>query len=250
MRTYDIAYVSNGVNNYYPAKPLQDMTLEEIRKKYIKTCAKANGEVSVCSKCSTPCPEGKRAIQLIANEVYNDPPIPLYGGKTLIERAKEENEKRRAELEEAGKALAEAQKAIKEKEEKNDVIEKRVLSNRIYIDNWYEKAVASGDPIKWVMKAYNISELKAKQKLWDRRYRMKKEGKEIPEEIKEEKKEEVKEPVDSNLESKLEALMKKQEEYKKQMDNYMKLYNQAKDKYGELKKKADILCNAMDILNE
>ena len=29
----------------------------EIVKKHIKTCAKANGNVAVCSKCKTPCPE-------------------------------------------------------------------------------------------------------------------------------------------------------------------------------------------------
>ena len=46
MRKYDIPYVPNGPVNYYPAKSLQEMTLVEIKKKYIKTCAKANGDVS------------------------------------------------------------------------------------------------------------------------------------------------------------------------------------------------------------
>ena len=96
MRRDGIPYVSNGVYNPpFPATPLQDMTLEEIKKKYLKMCAKAQGDPAVCSKCSAPCAEGKRAIQLLANQVYNDPPIPLYGGKTLIEKAREENMLRR-----------------------------------------------------------------------------------------------------------------------------------------------------------
>ena len=104
MRRDGIPYVSNGVYNPpFPVVPLQDMTLEEIKKKYLKMCAKANGNPAVCSKCKTPCPEGKRAIQLIANEVYNDPPVPLYGGKTLIEKAKEENMLRRQKMEEEKK---------------------------------------------------------------------------------------------------------------------------------------------------
>ena len=98
MRKYDVAYVPNGPVNYYPVKDLETMTLEEIVKKYIKTCGKANGSVAICSQCKSPCREGKRAIQLLANKVYDDPPIPLYGGKTLIERAREENMKRREEM--------------------------------------------------------------------------------------------------------------------------------------------------------
>ena len=104
MRKYDIPHVANPRINYYPVKELGEMTLEEIVKKYIKTCGKADGNVAVCSKCKTPCEHGKRAIQLLANKIYDNPPIPLYGGKTMIERAKEENMKRR-EAEKNGELL-------------------------------------------------------------------------------------------------------------------------------------------------
>ena len=72
MRKYDVAYVPNGPVNYYPVKDLETMTLEEIVKKYIKTCGKANGSVAICSQCKSPCREGKRAIQLLANKVYDE----------------------------------------------------------------------------------------------------------------------------------------------------------------------------------
>ena len=79
MRKYDVAYVPNGPKHEYPVVALQDMSFDEIVDKYIRTCAKAMGKVAECSKCKNPCAEGKRAIQLLANNVYNDPPIPLYG---------------------------------------------------------------------------------------------------------------------------------------------------------------------------
>ena len=251
MRKSDIAYVPNGPKNYYPVIPLQDMSLEEIKKKYIKTCGKANGNVSVCSKCKSPCDEGKRAIQLVANSVYNDPPIPLYGGKTLIERAKEENLKRREEA-----------KAAEEKKE--EVKEKKPKRKRMVIENWYEQAMASPDPTQWIMDAYKISKTKAKQKIYDYRYRHKDEL--SVEEKKEEKKEEIEEVKPEftaketqheskvvstdRFEVKLEALIKMQDEHKKAMDEYMKLYEQAKIEYEKIKQKTDILCNALDIVNE
>jgi len=157
MRSYDVAYVKNGPYNPYPVVPLQEMTLEEIKKKYIKMCAKANGDVSVCSKCQTPCPEGKRAIQLIANNVYPDPPVPLYGGKTLIERAREDNMKRRAELEKAEKEKKEAEQKPKRK--------------KVAIEDWFNKAMATDDPIQWIMDNLHVSKTKAKQKIYDYRYR-------------------------------------------------------------------------------
>ena len=229
MRRDGIPYVSNGVYNPpFPAVPLQDMTLEEIKKKYLKMCAKSYGDVSVCSQCPTPCPEGKRAIQLVSNQVYDDPPIPLYGGKTLIEKAREENMLRRQ------------QKELKPKMSKD---------NRMYIDDWYEKAEASGDPVKWVMDNYNISKTKAKSKIYAWRYRHQ-EPKEVKEEVKEEPKvikEEPKEP--NSIEAKIDVLMKLQEKHKKIMQEYLEQYEKAKQNYEEISKKIDILCNAMDILD-
>lgn len=227
MRHYDIAYVPQGTVVGYPVKPLQDMTLDEIKQKYLKTCAKSNGDVSVCSRCQSPCREGKRAIQLLANEVYDNPPIPLYGGKTMIERAKEENMLRRQKMEE-------------EKKKSKD--------NRVYIEDWYEKAVESGNAVKWVMEQYGITRTKAKAKIYSWKYRHKETEKKadnntaetpIPENTK-----------DESFETKMEALMKQQEKYKQLMVEYQKQYEQAKQDYDLLSKKIDILCSAMDIMNE
>ena len=234
MRHYDIASVKQGTVVGYPAKPLQDLSLEEIRKKYIRMCAKANGDLAVCSKCPTPCTEGRRAIQLLANEVYNDPPIPLYGGKTLIEKAREENMQRR-----------------KEKEEKKVDEPRKSKDNRQYIDDWYEKAVASGDPTKWVMEQYGMTKAKAKHKIYSWRYRH-----ELTEPRTTTETPAVKEvPVETSsgvdkIESKLDSLMKLQEKHKKIMLEYQEQYEKAKQNYEEISKKIDVLCSAMDIVNE
>jgi len=235
MRKYDVAYVPNGPMSYYPVKDLQDMTLDEIINKYIKTCAKANGSVSVCSKCQSVCREGKRAIQLIANEVYNDPPIPLYGGKTMIEKAREENMKRRQKME----------------AEKNGT---PIEQKREYIkwDGWWEESVASGDQIKWIMTNMGLTRAKAKKKIYQYKWAH---GLTKEETVKEKPVEEkqVEEPktisLDANIETKLNELMKKQESHKKEMDRYMSLYNKEKEAYDAIAHKIDVLCSAIDIVN-
>ena len=205
MRKYDIAYVPNGTNNYYPPKPIDELTLEELKKKYIKNCAKANGNVSVCSKCETPCREGRQAIELLAEQVNN---IPLYDGMTLLEKAREENRKR------------------KEKKAK------------VYWPGWYEESLKSGNQIEWLMTNMNITEKQAKRKVAQYKY------------LHKDCKVEEKKEVNTNLESKLETLIKKQENFKKEMDKYKVLYEEAQKKYEEIKTKADILCSALDILND
>ena len=217
MRKYDIAYVPNGVNSYYPPKDMNDMSLEEIKRKYITCCAKANGDVSVCSKCQTPCREGKRAIQLLSNEVYNDPPIPLYGGKTLIEKAREENLRRR---------------------------ENKETKQRIIWENWWEESLASGDQVSWIMKNMGLPRDKAKKKIYQYKWAHGLSDGERKKKVKE-----VEKQVDVNLEAKLEQLMREQESHKKKMEEYMELYNKEKAEYEKYKEKADILCSAMDILN-
>ena len=248
MRKYDIPYVPNAPADYYPAKALEDMTLEEVVKKYIKTCGKANGSVAICSQCKSPCKEGKRAIQLLSNKVYNDPPIPLYGGKTLIEKAREENLKRRenSNMSALAKALEEAQK--KEQPQKRKYVK---------LENWWEDSLASGDQIKWLMDHLKISKTQARKKVYQYKFNhgmagsQKKESPQV--ETMEIAKEEVlteTKPVNDSIESKLESLMKLQELHKKAMDEYMKLYEQAKAEYEAIKQKTDILCSAMDILND
>ena len=238
MRSYDIARVGGGTVVGYPAKPLQDLSFEEIKNKYLKMCAKSNGDVSVCSKCPTPCAEGKRAIQLLANEVYDDPPIPLYGGKTLIEKAKEENMLRRKKKEEEELRMKEIRKS---------------KDNRQYMDDWYEKAMASEDPTKWVMEQFGMTRNKAKHKIYSWRYRHqltepKKEIKPIVETPVVETV--VEAPAMDRIESKLDALMKLQEKHKKVMLEYQQQYEKAKQNYEEISKKIDVLCSAMDIVNE
>lgn len=234
MRSFDVPYVPNVPYNPYPAPALQDMSLEEIRKKYIKTCAKANGNVSECSKCKSPCPEGKRAIQLTANLVYNDPPVPLYGGKTLIERAREENLRNRMKA-----------------EQKEELVVKKSEDGRMFIEDWYRKAVESGDAVKWVMETYGFTKAKAQQKICQWKIRHPEQKVEAKEEEKPEEPVVVKPEVsDLSIESKLEALMRQQEEQKKVMAEYQRLYDEARIEYEKIKQKTDVLCNALDIMNE
>ena len=250
MRKDGIPYVSNGVYNPpFPAVPLQEMTLEEIKKKYLKMCAKSQGDPAVCSKCSAPCTEGKRAIQLLANSIYNDPPIPLYGGKTLIEKAREENMLRKQKLEE-------------EKKE-----EKKVPKEKQFIENWYEDSLASGNQLAWVMEKYNMTKTQAKKKIYSYRYRNGLTNKEYftrgqggvapvltdPDTARKEINiEPVKQEVNTSdrIESKIDSLMRKQAEYKAVMDEHYKEYLMAKETYDNFSKKIDVLCSAMDIMNE
>lgn len=259
MRKYDIPYVQNVAGSHpFPIKELEDMSLEEIVQKHIKTCGKANGNVAICSQCKSPCKQGKRAIQLLANQVYDDPPIPLYGGKTLIERAKEENMKRRQEMEKSNmSSLAKAIKEVKEAEK----TEKKATRKKLDLgENWWEESLASGDQVKWIMDRTNLSKTQAKKKIYQHEWYKNK----VKEENKAENTKEVRaengpvirieeKPIvaqDSSLESKLEDLLRKQEEFKKEMEKYQALYKEAERKYEDIKKKTDILCSAMDILND
>jgi len=261
MRKYDVAYVPNGPMNSYPAKPLEEMTLEEIVKKHIKTCGKANGNIAVCSQCKSPCREGKRAIQLLANKVYNDPPIPLYGGKTLIEKAREENLKRREKMEKdnnvtlLAKALEDARNEATKKEPKKTDKKKR---DYITWDGWWEESLKADDQVKWVMTQMGLTRAKAKKKIYQYKWSHGMTGTAAtnkPDEKKETAtatEEDLKEitQADTGIEAKLEKLMAKQEEQKKEMDKYMALYQKAKEEYERIKQKTDILASAMDILND
>ncbi len=274
MRTYDIPRIPNGPYNPYPAVPLQEMTLEEIKNKYIKCCAKANGDVSKCSKCQTPCTEGKRAIQLVANSGYNDPPIPLYGGKTLIERAKEENMKRRAELE---KAEAEKKKAEEELKKEKAAKPKR-RGRAPAMDGWYDKAYASPDPLKWIMDTFNLSKAKARQKvyayqhihpelrtekpLWPADAKKVEAGRKggMAEKVVriengpvikvETPKQETKATALESYEDKISAMVKLQDEYKQKAEEFQKKADEYQKKYLELKAKVDTVFEALNILDE
>lgn len=243
MRKYDVAYVPN-VSRSYPPIDYKKLSLKDLVEKYIKACAKANGNVSVCSKCKNPCEHGKRAIQLVANEVYNDPPIPLYGGKTLIERAKEENMIRK--MKESG-VIQEPEK----KEEKKPEPKKRQYKKD---DDWWDKSVESGDQVQWLIDNHKLSKTQAKKKIYMYKYNHGMLKKEAPVVKIEEEKEEVIEVMPSEtpaenrqndlfiktMEQKMASLMQKQEEYKALADKYTKLYN-------ETKEQVDVLCKAIDL---
>lgn len=251
MRKSDIAYVPNPPV-YNPPEKLENMSIEELIKKHIKTCGKADGLVSVCSRCQTPCKYGKRAVQLLANQVYDNPPIPLYAGKTMIEAAREENLRRRNQPEETPE--------LNKKKSGKD--------GRVYIEDWYSKAMESEDPVKWIMDSFQINQKKAMQKIYGWRSRHPESKQETKEEEKKpvvvstdnnvliespSEKEEVQKPNDSageRIEAKLELLIRQQEDQKKAMEEYYKLYEQAKAEYEKIKLKIDTLCSAMDIMNE
>ena len=112
------------------------------------------------------------------------------------------------------------------------------------------------------MEKMNISKTQAKKKIYQYKFLHGMAGsaakdKPVEENIVEVKPVEIK-PIETKpankqnetLEAKLETLMKLQEEHKKAMDEYLKLYNAAKAEFEAIKQKTDILCNAMDILND
>lgn len=148
MRKYDIPYVRRGPATFSIPKPLEKLSLEEIKNKYIKTCGKANGRISYCSnECKMQCEEGKKAIEMSEYQ------IPLYDGKTLLEKAREENAKR--------------------KEKKRSYIRH---------DGWWEESLAYGDQVEWLMTNLGIPRNKAKQKIYQYKWShglLNKESKEV-----------------------------------------------------------------------
>ena len=281
MRTYDIPYVKQTPSNYYPPRDLNKMSFEEIEKVYLNVCAKYNHDISNCSKCQAPCTYGKRAIQLKANEIYNQPTIPLYGDKTLIEAAREANMKAKmglpveppkktgfisqAELDKRNAKKAEAPNVETPKETKRRA--------RKVVDDWYDKAYNSKDPLQWIMDTFEITKAKAKQKvysyqnqhpelketkpLWEPNKKKSEaakhswDGRKPKEEMKEEPKPEVKsnKAMDS-FEEKLNALMAKADEYKKLADEHRKKAEEYQKMYDEAKSKVDTVFAAINILDE
>lgn len=222
MRTYDIAYVPQGTVVGYPTKPLKDLRLDEIENKYLTMCAKSNGNISVCKDCTAKCKYGERALQLMSGDVEIEDEVPLYDGMTMIERAKLENATRRQQKEEE---------------------EKKMNTGRLFIKDWYKKAMASKDPVVWVMDAYKIDRNRAMAKLCQWRNRHPEDNVKKPSQVKK-----ISEPKPipagfESVEAKLNSLMKQQDEYKKMVDKYQSLYD-------ETKRKVDVLCCAMDIVSE
>lgn len=251
MRRDGIPYVQNP-KGFYPPIDINKLSLEELKQKFLKTCAKSQGNVSVCSKCKTPCAEGKRAIQLTANMVYSDPPVPLFAGKTLIERAKEDNEKRRA-AEEAKKLQEKMELHADSDAKTQETKRKKYLKD----EEWWNKSVESGDSVQYLIDTYGLSRTQAKKKVYNHNVRYgEKKHVEMPTLKTAEKKETSRNqedplPVsrDSNdlvtrtFELKIDDLMSKQSEYKKLAEKYAKLYE-------EVSEQIDVLCKAMDVFDK
>ena len=250
MRKDGIPYVPNGVYNPPLAKPLEEMDLQDLVKGHLRTCAKSNGALSVCRTCSSKCIYGQRALDLYEGRVS-------VGSETIRPEETILYRMRKAQ-EEIRKAQEEAMKT------KGTIF---IKPGKVIIDDWYEKANQSDDPVKWVMDTFNISKTKAKNKIYQYKYRMKKKNSEEKkeeenlEEVKtvvEEKKEEVKkvsvneerteEKKESNdivyktMEEKIDRMMKRQAEYKELMDKYAGLYK-------EVSEQIDVLCKALDVFD-
>ena len=265
MRTYDIPYVKNVSNdNYVTSAKLEDLDLRTIVKTYL--CGKSQGRISECMKCKAQCAFGKRALELAFPELNHAfGPAPTVNGKTMIELAKEETAQKRA-------AEKPAEKPVEQPVEQPAKDKKR--AKRVVIDNWYDKAYESDDPLKWIMDSFNINERKAKQKVYEYQYRHPElketkpmwgkrdkpaetkpaEAKETKEEAQEEVKVEMKAEVKpaegekndlllAPLEEKINFLMNLQAEYKDKYEHYQKLYQATKTK-------VDALYEALNILNE
>lgn len=247
MRTYDIPYVKNPAPPTSVTADIDSLDLKTLTRTYL--CGKSHGRISECLKCPAPCAYGKRALELANPTTASFPPPPLIDGKTLLERAREDAKKSRTE-----------KKIEEQPEEKKSKPAKLSKNGHLYIEDWYEKAKESGDPLHWVMETYNMTERKAKNKfynfwishpekkepLWGpvktATVKTKEETPVVPEaavETPAENKDELLSP----LEEKINDLMNKQEEYKSQYEHYLKLYQ-------ETKTKVDALYEALNILNE
>ena len=285
MRTYDIPYVKN-VPARYPQLDYHTMNLPALKKHYLDTCMKCGGDVSVCEKCNPQCEFGKMAIRL-KNGGSPDADVPLYNGKTMLQLAREDNAKRRAEME-----------AAKAQPEKKAKVTKR-KNGAIVMEGWYDQAYASEDPIQWIMDTFGIDRRAAKNKvygyqahhpglkeekpLWKNSAKTKaKEPKaeqavadvisesEPVNNVEVEPKQEVSimqqetpsakqesvfdDPLLAPLEQKINNLMNAQEAYKKQIKQLQEEYEAKiapiQKLFDETKKKVDALYEALNILNE
>lgn len=257
MRKDGIPYVPNGVYNPPVAKPLEEMDLQDLVKGHLRTCAKSNGALSVCRTCSSKCIYGQRALDLYEGRVSVGSET-IRPEETILYRMR--------------KAQEEMRKAQEEAMQKKETV--FIKPGKIIIDDWYEKATQSEDPVKWVMDTFNISKTKAKNKIYQYKYRMKKKNSEekkeeveeekheeiktdveekkeevkkapVSEERTEEKKEEKKESNDivyKTMEEKIDRMMKRQAEYKELMNKYAGLYK-------EVSEQIDVLCKALDVFD-
>lgn len=153
MRRDGIPYVPNP--SYYKVpKDYKDMDLQELKTTYIKTCAKSHNSLAVCAECAGQCEYGRRALELIGGNITNDKDVPLYDGMTLLQKAQEENRKRREQMEETNTVSK---------------VETKTLRGRPRA-TWYEESTKAENQVAWTMEKFGITELQAKRKLASFRY--------------------------------------------------------------------------------
>ena len=110
-----------------------------------------------CFACYNVCPH--KAIEMKEN-------IPLYDGKTLLEKAREENMRRRNHND--ARTLSEILQEPKQKRK------------NISWAGWWEESLASGDQTKWVMENMHLTKEQAKQKIYQKRWYQKSKAKSEP----------------------------------------------------------------------
>ena len=267
MRTSDIAYVPQGHIATMPVPPLNEMTLQEITKRYLTSCIKSHGLVSECQKCKEKCPYGMRATMLAYGDgMLGDRAVPYEG--SMLQRARMENELARKRQ----TAVTAIEKEIEKTEEEIKVVQEEVKKKkRKYTvsqepEGWYEDALKSGDPVKYVMDNFSRTKTQAKKKLYNYLYHhpemqevydkySKKSGSEIqmtedslePEEKEMSTENHVnsEEPkgneyVSKVMEQKLEELMNQQEKCEAAIKEYQ-------TKLAMVKEQIDTICKTMDI---
>jgi len=282
MRTYDIPYVQNPKPIKTAPPKLEDLDLKDILKNHL--CWKSQGRISECMKCPTPCAYGKRALELAFPSSEQAELHPkLINNRTLLELAREDAAKQREEAVKHNGITKEKEENVEPKETEGSEKKKR---KRIFIDNWYDKAYESENPLQWIMENFNMTERKAKKKvyayqhahpelkskpMWKTKEKSEKKDEPVKETaaqetvVKEEPvvKEEVCKQIVADktdeslllpLENKINALMNKQEEYKQKIEELTKEYEEKiapyRKLYQETKAKVDALYEALNILNE
>lgn len=267
MRTSDIAYVPHGTINIRPVPPLDEMSLQEISKRYLTTCVKSNGRVSECMRCKDKCPYGQKAVSIVYGTT-DDRAVPYEG--SMLQMARMQNELNR-QRKETTESLTEE---LKKTEEEIETVEKEIKNAKRYRkspdpEGWYEEALKSDDPVQYVVEHFDRTKTQAKKKLYNYlrlhpemqeihdKYMVKgvsltkldKESSVSPEPpVCVEKSPEIgktEQPGDVYItrvmEMKLETLMNQQEEYESLIKSYQ-------EKLLKVKEQIDTICKTMDIL--
>ena len=165
MRTSDIAYVKQPLNNVKPLPPLKDLSLQEISKHYLATCVKSNGSVAACMRCDKKCKYGLRALELVPRVGNPQDEVPYEG--SLLQKARMFNEMERQKK-------ASMNNVETEKDETKPVIvkasEEKKEKAKITWRDWYEDSLKAPDQVQYVMDRFGLTRRKAVQKIYITRH--------------------------------------------------------------------------------